>query len=86
MNIPSRYIDMIGTEQKFTGCLFSQSKEYTEPTAFIVKSVRWGTGQIMDMDSLTPIHPTVDLLLKREGMKKAQWCRGFAVPEIKLEE
>ena len=88
MGIPKRFTDLVGTKQEFIGCLFSQKKEFKEPTEFDVLDIRWGSGQIADLSDgeLTPLHPTVDLLLKREGMKRAQWAREFAVPEIDLRE
>ena len=81
--IPKKWLDMIGTKQKIGKHVFSHSKSlpYNE---YDVLDVRFGSGQIMNMKTFECIHPTIQLLLKREGMKKAMWSKGFPCREITL--
>ena len=82
MEIPERFLNMIGTEQRLGGALFG-SKERTTGT-FKVLKCRWGSGVIMDMKTLEELHPTVQLLVKGEGMTKSRWTNGFPAREIDL--
>ncbi len=87
MEIPKKYIDLVGTKQTFQGGIFSSNKSM-KPTEFNVLDIRWGTATVINVRELREKgessyeHPTFDLLLKREGMKKAQWCRSFPIREI----
>ena len=85
IEMPQKYIDMLGTVQSFGGGLFSHKKEL-EFEDYNVINWRWGSGKIVDMKTKKPKHPTVEFLLKKEGMKKSQWTRGFPVREIKLKD
>lgn len=85
MDIPQKYKDLVGTKQVFSGCLFSQANDMPKHEYDVLK-IRLGSGVIMDMEAFKPIHPTFDLLLKREGMKQAQWAKGFPICEIELRD
>lgn len=88
MGIPQKYLDYVGTTQKFSGPLFSyrKDKEINEPIEFNVLDVRWGSGVIMDFDTMKDTHPTIQFKLKNNSMKRAQWTKSFPVPEIKLSD
>lgn len=84
--IPKKFTDLIGTEVEISGPIFSYKKEFDEPTKFNVLNVRRGSATIMDMNSMEEKYATVELLLKREGMKKAQWSKPFPDTETKIIE
>ncbi|PXX96890.1 hypothetical protein DF185_19820 [Marinifilum breve] len=86
MDLPKKYQDLVGTKQKCSGSLFSYKNEIKEPLEFDVLDIRKGTATIMDMKTMEECHPTFELLLKREGMKKAQWTKPFPIREIDLRE
>lgn len=89
--IPQKYRDLVGTKQKFHGGLFSESKEI-KPTEFDVLNIRWGTSTFLDVEELRKTgnssyeNPSFNLLLKRKGMKRAQWSRPFPIREIDLKK
>ena len=85
MAIPKKYTDLIGTKQSFGGGLFSGKKElpYQE---YNVLDCRWGTGTIIDLKTMKSKHPTIQFLIKKEGMRASRWTRSFAVREILLED
>ena len=82
MEIPERFTKMIGTEQRLGGPLFS-SKVH-DFCIYNVLKCRFGSGVILDMDTLEELHPTVQLLVKSKGMKVARWTNGFPAREIDL--
>ena len=73
--------ELVGTKQTFSGGLFSISKSPPEAEYSVLKW-RWGSAYIMNMKNYKEKHPTVEFLLKKPGMKRAQWTRGFAVREL----
>lgn len=84
MEIPQKYKDLVGTSQKFVGPVLSYKNNIEEPTIFYIKDIRWGTAKVMDMDTMKMKHPTFQLLLIRNGMKRAQWSKPMPIPEIEL--
>lgn len=84
MEIPKIYLDMIGTNQKFQGFLFSRKKQLEKPASFKVIDVRFGSAEIYNLATMKRKHPTLQFLLKSDKMKRAQWCRGIACREILL--
>jgi len=87
MKIPQKYLNYIGTKQRFLGdYLFSYNKKSKglSEGVFLVKDCKFGTAKIIDMSILKPIHPTVIFLLKNDNMKRAQWTKPFPVSEISL--
>lgn len=89
--IPEKYTKLIGTKQKFLGCLFSINKSIEE-TEFDILDVRWGSGMIINFKQLQETgksdyrHPTINYLVKNKSMKRSRWTQGFAVREINLED
>jgi len=83
IELPQKYIDMVGTEMSLGGGLFSNKKDLPFEK-YNILDWRWGSGKIVDMKTKQPKHPTVEFLVKKEGMKRSRWTRGFAVREIKL--
>ena len=81
MELPEKYLKLVGTKQKFGGGLFSANKEL-EFCEYDVLDWRWGSAQIMNMKTMKIEHPTIEYKLKNEKMKRAQWSRGFPVREI----
>lgn len=82
---PEGFKELLGTKQKFGGYLFSHSKEL-EFEEYDVLDWRFGTAKIFDMEEMKELHPTVQLLIKKEGMRASRWTRGFPCRSIKLEE
>jgi len=82
--MPQKYIDMVGTRRTFSGGLFS-TKKAIEPTEYDIKDWRWGRAKICDMETMEMKHPTVEFLIKKEGMRASRWTRPFPVREIELE-
>ena len=85
MEMPQKYIDMVGTKKVFSGGLFSHKREEPE-LEYDILDWRWGSAKICNTKTLEMLHPTVEFLIKREGMKRSRWTRGFPVEEIKLSE
>lgn len=89
LEIPKKYTDMVGTKQRFSGGLFSQNKEVAE-TEFNVLNIRFATARVINVEELRKTgkssinHPTFELLLKNDKMKKSQWSRPFPIREINL--
>lgn len=89
MNIPKAYLKLVGTEQSFSGGIFSRKKSL-EPTTFKVLDIRAGSATIMNIKELREKgkssyeHPTFELLLKNDAMKRAQWTKPFPIREINL--
>ena len=85
MELPESYKKLVGTKQIFHGGLFTPKRE--EPKLeYDVLDWRWGSAKIINTKTLEMLHPTVEFLIKREGMKRSRWTRGFPVREIKLKE
>lgn len=84
MEVPQKYKDLVGTKQTFSGGLFSSTKSIPE-TEFDVLKWRIGTATIMNMKTLEAMHPTIEYLVKKEGMRASRWTRPFPIREIKLE-
>lgn len=83
MEIPKRWKDLKGTVQKLGGGLFSSNKE--EPEAeYNVLDLRWGAATIMDMKTMEETHPTIELLVKKDGMRASRWTKGFKCTDIDL--
>ena len=82
---PAEFNDLIGTKQTLGGGLFSRKKA-TEYQEYDILDWRFGSGVIMDMKTMTPMHPTVELLVKAPNMRRSRWTRGFPCRSIKLEE
>lgn len=89
LEIPKKHRDLVGTKQTFSGGLFSGNKEMP-PTEFQVLDIRFGTARIINVKELRSTgkssinHPTFELLLKNDKMKKSQWSRPFPIREINL--
>lgn len=79
----SKHDGMVGKKYFFSGGLFSSKKEEPQKEYEILKW-RWGSAKIMDMSIMKMKHPTVEFLIKREGMIKSRWTRPFPVTEIEL--
>jgi len=84
MNEPKEFIDLIGTKQLLGGGLFGQKDLPMEE--YNVLNWRWGSAQIIDLETMKCIHPTVELLVKRNGMRSSRWTKGFPCRSIKLTE
>lgn len=84
MEAPEEFKDLIGTTQTMGGCLFGSKDIPMEE--YKVLDWRWGSGKIFDMKTLKVLHPTVELLVKREDMRASRWTRGFPCRSIKLDE
>ena len=85
MEAPKEFKALIGTKQRLGGGLFSRKKK-VEPQEYGVIDWRWGSGQIINMKTMKPIHPTVELLVKANGMRASRWTRGFPCRSIKLSD
>ena len=85
MEAPKEFKDLIGTVQKLGGGLFSDKKDlpYKE---YNVIDWRWGSAQVMDLKTMKAIHPTVELLVKKEGMRASRWTRGFPCRSVELKD
>ncbi len=85
MKILKKHIAIVGTKQQMGGGLFSDKKDlpYEE---YDVLDWRWGSAKIVDMKTLKPKCPTIEYLIKKDGMRASRWTRGFPVPEIKLKD
>lgn len=91
MNIPKQYLELVGTKQILSGGLFSFNR--SEPAQeYDILDIRWGSGQVVNVKELRETgkssytHPTFQLLVKREGMKKSRWTKGFPIREINLND
>lgn len=88
-NLPQKYLDMVGTKQIVSGNVFSYRKSLDQDE-YDVKDIRQGTATVQNIDELRDKgkssikHPTFELLLKNDKMKKSQWSLPFAIREINL--
>lgn len=82
--LPKEFTDLIGTEQIFTGDVFSSSADRTVKMSCVIHGVRWGSSTIVNLDTLEEIHPTVQLLLSHSSKRRKQWSRPFPVRSIRL--
>jgi len=80
METPKIVNEIVGKPHTFSGGLFS-SKKAIEPTEFDVLDWRWGSAFIMDMKTMEEKHPTIEFLVKREGMARSRWTRQFPCKE-----
>ncbi len=85
MTMPQKYVDMVGTKRILSGGIFTGKRDEPEQE-YDILDWRWGSGKIMDLNTMEMLHPTVEFLIKREGMKRSRWTRGFPVREIKLSQ
>lgn len=83
--MPKAYTELVGTKKRFSGGLFGHNKVETEKEYDVLKW-RWGSAHIMDIKTMKMKHPTIEYLIKREGMKRSRWTRGFPVRDIILED
>mgnify|MGYP000507128078 CR=1 FL=1 len=87
--IPEQYTKMVGTKIKASGGLFSSPTRLPEHE-YDVLNIRRGTARIVNTDEIRKTgkssveHPTYELLLKRPGMKRAQWTKPFPIREVNL--
>ena len=84
MEAPKEFKDLIGTKQTLGGSLFGQKEALTQE--YDVLDWRWGSSQVMDMKTFKAIHPTVELLIKRDGMRASRWTNGFPCRSVKIED
>lgn len=84
MEIPIEVKELLGTKQKLGGGLFG-SKQDLPFEEYNVLDWRFGSGQVMNMKTMKIMHPTFELLVKKEGMRASRWTRGFACRSIVLE-
>lgn len=85
MEIPKNHLELVGTKTKFGGGLFSSKKDLPFEE-YDVLDCRWGSAKIMDMKTMKPLHPTIQYLLKKPGMRASRWTRPFPVREINLKD
>jgi hypothetical protein len=80
MEAPKEFKELIGTKQKLGGGLFGQKE--TPMQYYNILNWRWGSAKVMNMKTMKAIHPTVELLVKREGMRASRWTKGFPCRSI----
>ena len=91
MSIPKKYQDLVGTKQTLGGGLFSGKKESPQKDYNII-GIRWGSATVVNFQEFSKTcessyeHPTIELLVKSDDMKKSRWTRGFKVKEIDLKK
>ena len=87
--IPAKYTDMVGQSYTFSGPLFGYSKKPPE-AEYTVLGARWGSARVMNVKQMMEKgesdyeYPTVEFLIKNEGMKRSRWTIGFPVRKINL--
>lgn len=82
-DIPLKYTELVGKKASMGGGLFS-SKNSLEFEEYDVLDIRWGSAKICNTKTLKMLHPTIEYLIKKEGMRASKWTRPFAVREIQL--
>lgn len=85
METPELAKEIVGTKQMMGGGIFSSNKN-SETAEYDVLKWRWGSSRIIDMNTLKITHPTVEFLIKKDGMRAARWTKGFAVREYLWDE
>jgi hypothetical protein len=83
MDIPEEVKPLIGTKQQLGGGLFSSKKDLPLEEYNVI-DWRFGRAKIINMETMEFIHPTFELLIKKEGMRASRWTRGFPCRSIKL--
>lgn len=74
--LPQEYLDLVGTKQTVSGCVFSYEKEI-EPQEFDVLDIRRGSARMIDYNKMEVTNLSYELLLKNDSMKRAQWSKPF---------
>jgi hypothetical protein len=85
MEIPVEVKELLGTKQQLGGGLFGRKKELPFEE-YDVLDWRFGSGQIMNTKTREMLHPTFQLLVKKEGMRASRWTRGFPCRSIILKD
>ena len=85
MEIPVEVKELLGTKQQLGGGLFGSKKELPFEEYDVI-DWRFGSGQIMNMKTMKAMHPTFELLIKKEGMRESRWTRGFPCRSIDLKD
>jgi hypothetical protein len=83
--LPKYYTDIVGTKKEFGGGLFSSQKDLPFEE-YDILNWRWGRAKICDMKTLEMKYPTIEYLIKKDGMRASRWTRPFPVREIILEK
>lgn len=86
MDIGNKFKELIGTEVEISGHVFSRKKLIEKPQTFMCLDVRIGSSVIMNMKTMEDKCYTVELLLKNDSMKKAQWSKPFPDYENPVKE
>ena len=84
MEEPEEFKELIGTTQLMGGGLFGRKQMPTEE--YKVIDWRWGSALVMCMKTFEMKHPTVELLVKKDGMKASRWTSGFPCRSINLKD
>lgn len=84
MDTPKEFKDLIGTRQTLGGGLFGQKE--TPAEEYDVLDWRWGSAKVMDMKTMRFVHPTVELLVKKDGMRASRWTKGFPCRSVLLSD
>lgn len=80
---------MVGQTLKMAGGLFSGRQDLPEQE-YKVLDIRWGMSRLMNFKEMRETgkssyeHPTFELLIKNDSMKRSRWTRGFPIREINL--
>lgn len=77
---PKSFSELVGTTQKFNGFLFSRKKP-VKNEKYQVLDIRWSDAIIMNNETKVLKRLAVELLLKNNTMKRAQWSRPFMYGE-----
>lgn len=85
MEIPVEVKELLGTKQELGGGLFGSKKDLPFEE-YDILDWRFGRGKIMSRKTMKIIHPTFELLVKKEGMRASRWTRGFPCRSIILED
>jgi hypothetical protein len=91
MQVPEKYKNLVGTKRLMRGGLFSLSKSLPLKE-YNVLDIRFGSATIMSVKEIEEHgessyeHPTFELLVKSDDMKKSRWTRGFPIREINLKD
>lgn len=80
METPKIIEKIVGKRHSFSGGIFS-SRKAIKLTEFDVLDWRWGDAMIYNLNTMEREHPTIEFLLKREGMKRSRWTRPFPCKE-----
>jgi hypothetical protein len=77
MNIPKKYVALVGKKLILCGGIFSRKKSI-QPQEFDIMDIRPSHSTIMDLETKNR-YPAFELLVKNNQLPRARWTNPFPI-------